>query len=104
MAYLIAQGSLESRTVIVHGQHYRQTLGTVFGAQKIGRSGLIALSRLKDKWILGDVPLLCLTFSEGFRGSTSTNDGLNESSNISHDDSGIKNIDCGGVHQIVIGL
>ena len=50
----------------------------------------------KDKWILPVRPLLWLTFSEGFRGSTQTNDGLNESSNLSHDDSGIKNIDCGG--------
>ena len=51
----------------------------------------------KDKWILPVPPLLYLTFSEGFRGSTSTNDGLNESSNSCHHDSGVKNTCLGGV-------
>ena len=50
----------------------------------------------KDKWILPVPPLLWLTFSEGFRGSTQTNDGLNESSNSCHHDSGVRNMCLGG--------
>ena len=47
----------------------------------------------KDKWILPVPPLLWLTFSEGFRGSTRTSDGLNERSNRCHDETGFKKID-----------
>ena len=43
-------------------------------------------------WILAVPPLLYLTFSEGFRGSTFTNDGLNQRANKCHDDSGAKNM------------